>query len=209
MIVPTSGDPSTADLAEVALAVGRGEIVAIPTDTVYGLAADPFQPAAIKRLFDAKQRPASLAVPVLVSGTEQALGLASAVPDAAIALMDAFWPGALTIVLSCRAELAAALRGNGPDGPPTVGLRHPDHRLPVAICEKAGPLATTSANLHGQPTPTTAAEVEAMFGDLVAVVLDGGASAGLASTVVDCTGAEPRLLRQGRIAWPDVLAVVS
>lgn len=209
MIVPSPGDPSTADLAEAALAVARGEIVAIPTDTVYGLAADPFQPAAIRRLFEAKRRPASLALPVLVSGTEQALGLATAVPDAAIALMDAFWPGALTIVLSCRTELAAALRGDGPDSPPTVGLRHPDHRVPVAICEGAGPLATTSANLHGQPTPTTAAEVEATFGDVVGMVLDGGVCKGMASTVVDCTGAEPRLLREGRIAWPDVLAVVA
>jgi L-threonylcarbamoyladenylate synthase len=204
VIVPAFGDPPPADaIAAATDALAGGWPVAIPTDTVYGLAADPFQPGAVDRIFVAKRRPRLLNLPVLVDGIEQALSLSTAVPSVALALMDRFWPGALTIVIPVRPGLGADL---GEDEL-TVGVRCPDHPVPLALCTAAGPLATTSANRHGQPTLTTAEEVAGEFGDEVPVVLDGGVCTGDPSTVVDCTGVDPKLLREGRIPWSNVLAV--
>ncbi len=202
-IVPALGDPVPAGAVDAALkALASGQIVALPTDTVYGLAADPFATGAADRLFRVKRRPREVDLPVLVSGEEQALELATAVPDLARRLMARFWPGALTLVLPRRPDLRADL---GTDEA-TVGVRCPDHPVPIALCRAHGPLATTSANRHGDPTPPTAAEVAVVFGDSVAVVLDGGPCEGAPSTVVDCTGAQPKLLREGRIPWDEVLA---
>lgn len=202
-IVPALGDPVPAGAVEAALkALASGQIVALPTDTVYGLAADPFATGGGDRLFLVKRRPREVDLPVLVSGEEQALELATAVPDLARRLMERFWPGALTLVLPRRPDLRADL---GTDEA-TVGVRCPGHPVPMALCRAHGPLATTSANRHGDPTPPTAGEVAAVFGDSVAVVLDGGPCEGAPSTVVDCTGTEPKLLREGRIPWDDVLA---
>lgn len=202
-IVPATGDPPPAGAVEQAVhALASGQVVALPTDTVYGLAADPFSTGGADRLFLLKRRPREVDLPVLVAGEEQALALATAVPASARRLMWAFWPGALTIVLPRRPDLIADL---GADEA-TVGLRCPAHPVPLAICRAHGPIATTSANLHGQPTLTTAAEVAATFGDSLAVVLDGGPSSGAPSTVVDCTGEEPKLLREGSLAWADVAA---
>ena len=142
---------------------------------------------------------------MLVSGTDQALALATAVPACAAALMDRFWPGALTLVLPARPGLAADLG----DDDATIGLRCPDHPVPLALCEAVGPLATTSANRHGEPTLTTAADVLATFGDAVAVVLDGGTCTGSPSTVVDCTGVEPKLLREGRVPWSELVGALE
>ena len=192
-------------LLAAAEAVRSGLVVGIPTDTVYGLAVDPFAPGATDRLFEAKHRPREVAVPVLVASVEQALELATAVPPVAKTLMDRYWPGPLTVVLPRRPGLAADLG----DDDVTVGVRCPDHAVPLALCAKAGPLATTSANLHGEPTSETAEDVAAVFGGAVALVLDGGPARGLPSTVVDCTGQEPRLLREGRVPWADVLTVAG
>jgi L-threonylcarbamoyladenylate synthase len=206
VIVPAFGDPPPAEgIAKAAESLAAGWPVGIPTDTVYGLAADPFQPGASDRIFEAKRRPRALNLPLLVDGTEQALSVATAVPAIALAFMERFWPGALTLVIPIRPGLGADLG----DDEATVGVRCPDHPVPLALCSAAGPLATTSANRHGQPTLTTAEEVAAEFGDEVPVVLDAGTCTGDPSTVVDCTGVEPKLLREGRIPWPDVLAVVG
>ncbi|MGH9282420.1 MAG: L-threonylcarbamoyladenylate synthase, partial [Acidimicrobiales bacterium] len=121
------------------------------------------------------------------------------------ALMEQFWPGALTVVLPRRPDLRADL---GTDEA-TVGLRCPAHPVPLALCRAHGPIATTSANLHGQPSATTAAELAEVFGEGVAVVLDAGPCEGAPSTVVDCTGAEPKLLREGRVPWADVVAAIT
>ncbi len=202
-IVPALGDPVPAGAVEAALkALASGQIVALPTDTVYGLAADPFATGAADRLFRVKRRPREVDLPVLVSGEEQALELATAVPLLARRLMARFWPGALTLVLPRQPDLRADL---GTDEA-TVGVRCPDHPVPIALCRAHGPLATTSANRHGEPTPPTAPEVASVFGDSVSVVLDGGPCEGAPSTVVDCTGTEPKLLREGRIPWDEVLA---
>jgi tRNA threonylcarbamoyl adenosine modification protein (Sua5/YciO/YrdC/YwlC family) len=187
-------------------ALRRGLVVAIPTDTVYGIAVDPFVAGATDRLFEAKHRPKDVRLPVLVDDVAQAERLAL-VGDRARALMSRFWPGGLTIIVPRRSEVDIVL-GNGA-GAPTVGVRCPDHRVPRTLCAEVGPLATTSANLHGEATPPTADEVQELFGDAVAVVVDGGRCAGEPSTVVDCTGAMPKLVREGTVAWSDVLGVVG
>ena len=197
----TSAPPPEACLLAALEALADGRIVGIPTDTVYGLAADPFRPGATERLFDAKRRSRDVDLPVLVATIEQAMSLTTAVPAIASTLMQRFWPGPLTLVLPRHPDLIADL---GEDEA-TIGVRCPAHPVPLALCAKGGPLATTSANLHGEPTSETAEEVVAVFGEAVAVVLDGGRRAGSPSTVVDCTGAEPRLLREGRIPWSDVV----
>ena len=206
MIVPVGGDPPSPEALERAIEVLRqGRPIAVPTDTVYGLAADPFRPGAADRIFDVKRRPRNVNLPVLVSGTDQALALATSVPTTAATLMDRFWPGALTVVLPARAGLAADLG----DDDATIGVRCPAHPVPLALCSAVGPLATTSANRHGEPTLTTAAEVMAVFGDAVVVVLDGGTCSGSPSTVVDCTGVEPKLLREGRVPWSDLVEALK
>lgn len=205
-IVPAVGDPPPAAAVDQAVrALASAQVVAIPTDTVYGLAVDPFSIGAADRLFLLKRRPREVDLPVLVADVAQGLDLATAVPRSARRLMETFWPGALTVVLPRRSDLQADL---GTDEA-TVGVRCPAHPVPLALCEAHGPIATTSANLHGAPTLTTAAEVDGVFGDAVAVVLDAGTCAGAPSTVVDCTGAEPKLLREGRLPWADVLAAAG
>ena len=189
------------DVAERALRAGQ--LVGLPTDTVYGLAADAFRTGAADRLFTAKRRPRDVDLPVLVSGVEQARELATGIPAIADRLMERFWPGALTLVLPRSPDVQADLG----DDEATIGLRCPDHDVLRDLCRRVGPLATTSANLHGQPTATTAAEVERLFGAAVPVVLDGGTCAGAPSTVVACTGEQPKLLREGRIPWTEIAAV--
>ena len=205
-IVDARVDPLPVPALEAAArALASGQIVALPTDTVYGLAADPFRTGATDRIFAVKRRPREVDLPLLVADEEQALSLATGVPGVARRLMEGFWPGALTIVLPRRPDLTADL---GTDEA-TVGVRCPAHPAPIAVCRAVGPLATTSANIHGREPLITASEVSATFGDAVALVLDGGTCAGAPSTVVDCTGQEPKLLRQGRVPWSDVLAVAG
>lgn len=205
-LVPALGDPPPAGAIDQAVrALASARVIGLPTDTVYGLAVDPFSIGAADRLFLLKRRPREVDLPVLVADEGQALDLATAVPPSARRLMATFWPGALTVVLPRRTDLRADL---GTDEA-TVGVRCPAHPVPLALCRAHGPIATTSANLHGHPTLTGAAEVEAQFGDAVALVLDGGPCAGAPSTVVDCTGEEPKLLRQGRLPWADVLAAAG
>ena len=196
-------DPLPAGAVEAGVrALRAGGIIAIPTDTVYGLAADPFHAGATDRLFALKRRPRKVELPVLVGDDEQALSLTVAVPEPARRLMQRFWPGPLTLVLPRRPDLNADL---GEDDA-TIGVRCPAHPVPLALCGQLGPIATSSANRHGQPPLTTAGEVYAEFGEGVDLVIDGGQCAGTPSTVVDCTGEEPRLLREGRLAWEDLLA---
>ncbi|MDQ1426532.1 MAG: L-threonylcarbamoyladenylate synthase [Acidimicrobiaceae bacterium] len=202
-IIDARGDPPPrAAIAAAAAILRAGGIAGVPTDTVYGLAADPFRAGATDRLFKLKRRPRTFELPVLVADAEQALTLATTVPAAAARLMDRFWPGALTLVLPRRQDLNADL---GSDDA-TIGLRCPDHPVPRALCREVGPIATTSANRHGDPSAETAAAVAAL-GPVVDVILDAGTCSAEASTVVDCTGEEPRLLRQGSVSWDEILAV--
>ena len=204
-VLPALGDPPPSGaISEAARVLADGCPVGLPTDTVYGLAADPFLPGATDRIFAAKHRPRSVTLPVLVASRDQALSLATAVPQSASVLMERFWPGALTIVVPSRPDLLADLG----DDDETVGVRCPAHPVPRALCEVAGPLATTSANVHGSPPATTAQEVAEAFGASVPVVLDGGPCTGRPSTVLDCTGSEPKLLREGRISWEEVVSAL-
>lgn len=201
MIVGALGDsPPATVVLQAVRALAQGLPIGIPTDTVYGLAVDPFRAGATDRIFAAKRRPRDVSLPLLVSGVEQALSVSTAVPARALELMARYWPGPLTIVIPARPGLAADLG----DDEATVGVRAPDHPVPLALCAAIGPLATTSANRHGEPPMTTAAEVDAAFGDALGVVLDGGICAGSPSTVVDCTGEELKLLREGRIPWAEL-----
>jgi L-threonylcarbamoyladenylate synthase len=206
LVVAAHGDPpppSAIDAAVRALAVA--DIIGIPTDTVYGLAADPFRAGATDRLFTVKRRPRTVEMPVLVADEEQALSMTIAVPASARRLMARYWPGPLTLVLPRRPDLNADL---GEDDA-TVGVRCPAHPVPLALCRVVGPLATTSANRHGEPPAATAAELTASFGAAVELVLDAGPCTGAPSTVVDCTGETPRLLRPGRLEWVQVAATAA
>ncbi len=201
MIVPARGDPPPATVVLQAVrALAQGLPIGIPTDTVYGLAVDPFRTGATDRIFAAKRRPRDVTLPLLVTGVEQALSVSTAVPALALELMARYWPGPLTIVIPAKPGLGADLG----DDDVTVGVRAPAHPVALALCAAVGPLATTSANRHGEPPMTTAAEVDATFGDALPLVLDGGVCAGSPSTVVDCTGEELKLLREGRIPWVDL-----
>lgn len=190
-------------LERAAAVLAAGAVLGVPTDTVYGLAADPFRPGATDALFVAKGRPRAVELPVLVADQDQARTLGGALPAAARALMDRFWPGALTIVVARRPNLGLHLGGTDD----TVGLRCPAHPVPLALCRAGGPMATTSANAHGQAPATTADQVARLPG--VALVLDAGPCPARPSTVVACTTTRPVLLREGTIAWSEIQATIA
>ncbi len=185
--------PDHAALQAAATVLRAGQVLGMPTDTVYGVAVDPRVPGSVDRIFAAKGRPRSVELPVLVADRDQAVELCGAIPPDAQRLMDRFWPGALTIVLPLRQPLE--LGGDGA----TVGVRCPAHPVPRALCAMVGPLATTSANPHGEPPAEEALAVSGLPG--VALVLDAGTCAGLPSTVVDCSAAAIAVLRHGRVPW--------
>ena len=180
---------------DVAAALRDGGVVLLPTDTVYGLAVATSVPGAVAQLFTLKGRERDVPIAVLVADAEQAWSLAAPpVPEGALRLAARWWPGPLTLVVGRAAGWDVDL--GGPGG--TVGVRCPDHGLVRELCRAVGPLATTSANRHGQPTPATAAEAAAAVGH-TGVVVDGGPLVGAPSTVVDCTVAPPRVVREGAV----------
>lgn len=195
---------SEAALEAAVRALEAGEVVAVPTDTVYGLAVLPGVAGATRRLFEVKRRPRGVELPVLAADADQAFALAAEpVPAVARRLAARYWPGALTIVVARRPGLAWDLGTGGS----TIGLRVPDHPVVVALCRRLGPLAVTSANRHGEPTPPTAAEVAAIFGGEVAVVVDGGRCEGAPSTVVAVErDGTVTVLRVGRLPAADIEA---
>ena len=185
-------------------ALQAGEVVAVPTDTVYGLAVDPSRAGATGRLFAVKGRPADVALPVLVADIAQAERLWElAVAAVARRLAERFWPGPLTVVVARAAGIDWDLGGDVS----TIGLRCPDHELVRELCRLVGPLATTSANRHGEPPLRTAGAVTDCFGAALPVI-DGGECDGEPSTVVDATTDPLRCLRAGAIAWEAVLEAV-
>lgn len=186
-------------------ALRRGEVVVVPTDTVYGLAARAGTPGAAAALFAVKDRPADVPVAVLVADVDQARTLLEGLPAWADELIARHWPGPLTVVGRRRRDVDLDL-GEPRD---TIGVRCPDHAFLRAVAAEVGPLATTSANRHGEETPETAAGVVAQLGHRLprgTVVVDGGPCRGRASTVVDATGDAPVLLRPGPVALPPGLA---
>lgn len=180
------------DVELVVAALERGEPVIIPTDTVYGIGADPTRPDAMRQLFELKERPDGVPIAVLVASVEQARSLVEWSEELE-ALAIEHWPGALTLV---GPSITDELHLGSID---TIGLRVSDHKLVQACAERFGPIATTSANRHGDPTIIDPRELESTFGDRVGVVIDGGILNGTASTVVDITTSPPTVLRQGAI----------
>jgi tRNA threonylcarbamoyl adenosine modification protein (Sua5/YciO/YrdC/YwlC family) len=200
-----TGDEAALDEAVVALKAGK--VVAMPTDTVYGLAVDPRCRGATGLLFALKRRPTALELPVLVSGVVQAeaLGGPDGLSPVAHRLAGRFWPGSLTIVVPRRSDLGWDLGGD--DG--TIGLRCPAHAAARRLCERVGPLATTSANRHGEPPITTAAALAEEFGEQVTSIVDGGVCDATPSTVVDVTSDEVRCLRDGSVPWNQIRRFVE
>lgn len=187
--------------AEAIRALRDGGIVALPTDTVYGIAVALTVPDGIERLFAAKDRPPDRAVPLLLADADQAAEIGRLGPAARL-LAAALWPGGLTLVVPRREDrpLPVALTAGPEPEPATVGVRVPDHDAPRALARALGPLPTTSANRSGEPEARDAEAIGATLGSAVALILDGGpAHGGPPSTVVDVSGDVPRILRHGAI----------
>jgi L-threonylcarbamoyladenylate synthase len=198
---------SEPDALDRALAMLRaGQPIACPTDTVYGVGASALNAAAVLRLYAVKRRPLSQAIPLLIAdAADLALVAAEVTPTAR--QLTRLWPGALTLVLPAAPHLPPELLAGGP----TVAVRLPDHSWLRALIRALGaPLAATSANLHGGRDPQTAQEVVAQLGNALPLVIDGGPTPGpLPSTIVDCVGAEPGLLRAGALPWQRIVATLS
>jgi tRNA threonylcarbamoyl adenosine modification protein (Sua5/YciO/YrdC/YwlC family) len=185
-----------AGIAAAALAVQRGQLVVLPTDTVYGLGADAFTPAAVQRLLAAKGRGREMPPPVLISAATTLDALAVGVPSYARALVEELWPGPLTLV--CRQQ--PSLVWDLGDTRGTVAVRMPDHDVALELLGRTGPMAVSSANRSGLPAATDADAAEEMLGASVEVLLDAGRSPGAeASTIVDVTGDTGRVLRLGAV----------
>ncbi len=199
-------DARVGGLAAAARAVRAGQLVVLPTDTVYGLGCDAFSVGAVRKLLAAKKRGPDMPVPVLVGSWSTIEGLVLGVPKAARELIEAFWPGGLSLVLPHAPSLAWDLGSTKG----TVMLRMPLHPVALELLRDIGPMAVSSANVSGSPPPTTAAGARDQLGDDVSVYLDGGESGeAVASTIVDLTGDEPRILREGAVTAAEVTAVLG
>jgi tRNA threonylcarbamoyl adenosine modification protein (Sua5/YciO/YrdC/YwlC family) len=200
-------EPDRADgLAAAASAVRAGRLVVVPTDTVYGIGADAFSSSAVRSLLQAKNRGPDMPVGVLVGSWSTIDGLVLSVPQPARLLIEAFWPGDLSIVLPHAPSLAWDLgRSNG-----TVMLRMPLHPVAIELLREVGPMAVSSANRSGHPPAATVDQARDQLGESVAVYLDGGPSGDpVPSTIVDLTGDEPVVLREGAVSVAEVAEVVG
>jgi L-threonylcarbamoyladenylate synthase len=192
-------------LCEAASAVRRGELVVLPTDTVYGIGCDAFSTEGVGDLLETKGRGRGMPSPVLVGSPNTLHGLITNFSEPAWELVDAFWPGALTLV----ARHQPSLTWNLGDTRGTVAVRMPLHPVAIELLTDVGPMAVSSANLTGHPAPQTCGAAQAMFGDAVAVYLDGGPTPdSVPSSIVDVTGKVPVLLRAGAISADELRKVV-
>ena len=204
---PQEATAQRAVIRRAAALIRVGGVVAFPTDTVYGIGADPWNDGAVRRLYAIKERPAHKAIALLLSGPSQL----AAVTDSASPLLEQlarrFWPGGLTIVVPWRPGLKVA----GEQPLPTVGVRVPNHPIPLALIEEVGsPLATTSANLSGAPSAVTAEEVDRQIGDRVDLIIDGGPSpGGKDSTVIDLTTEPPTVRRMGAVPVEELESAIG
>jgi tRNA threonylcarbamoyl adenosine modification protein (Sua5/YciO/YrdC/YwlC family) len=207
ILTVTPDKPEARAIERAAGLIRRGEVIAIPTDTFYGLAADPFNLMAVARVYDIKGRPERKALPILVASVEQAQQLAAFLPDEFFILAEKFWPGALTIVTDATPRLPLKVTGNTG----RVALRLPDSKVPAALIAAAGgPVTGTSANLSGFAACISAPQVVKQMGERIPLILDGGESkAKLASTVVELRGDEWIILREGPISEADLRAALE
>jgi L-threonylcarbamoyladenylate synthase len=183
----------------------HGGLVALPTDTVYGLGALAFDGKAVESIYTAKDRPIEKAIPILIADVDDLAKVTSSpLPQMAVKLAARFWPGPLTLVLPKLQTLPEAVSATD-----TVAVRIPDHTVARALLHAAGPMAVTSANISGKPSPSTAEDVLAQLGGRIELIIDGGQTpGGVPSTLVDCTGQEPRILREGPIAMEELLSAL-
>ncbi len=200
-------EPDAAAIARAAELLRAGELVALPTETVYGLGADALNPAAVGRIFAAKGRPADHPLIVHLPDAEHLVRWARAIPKEAIALARAFWPGPLTLILKREEGVPDEVTG----GQDTVGLRVPDHPVALALLAAFGSgIAAPSANRFGRISPTTATHVVEELGDKVALVLDGGpCQVGIESTILDLSRDTPEILRPGAVSADDIARVIG
>jgi L-threonylcarbamoyladenylate synthase len=202
----TDPEQRAAGLTDAASAVRRGELVVLPTDTVYGIGADAFTPAAVTSLLEAKGRGRDMPVPVLVGTVRAANALVENLGPYGQDLIDAFWPGPLTLICRVNRSLSWDLG----DSKGTVALRMPLHSVALDLLKETGPMAVSSANRSGAPAATTADEAEKQLGDSVSIYLDGGPCDGnTPSTILDLTTAVPRLLRRGAISVEKLRGVIG
>lgn len=181
-----------------------GGLVAFPTDTVYGVGCLAFHQKAIESIYVAKDRPMEKAIPVLIGDNEDLVKVAEEIPIFAMKLIDRFWPGPLTVLVPKKPTLPEAISATS-----TVGVRVPDHDIARAILRLAGPMAVTSANISGQPSPITAERVYAQLGGRIALIVDGGRTpGGVPSTLVDCTTEQIQILREGPISKEQLLNTI-
>jgi len=198
------GNKALTRAAELLLA---GELVAFPTDTVYGVGALVWRSRAVAKLYAAKLRPRDKAIPVLLADPTDISLVTRDLPPTAMCLIEHFWPGPLTLVVPRGANIPDEVTA----GSDSIAVRVPDHPLARALIRAVGaPLATTSANLTGRPSPITADEVAGQLGDRIALILDGGRCPGsVPSTVVDLTGSSPVILRPGPVTLDEILGVLD
>lgn len=194
------------DAIEQALRILRaGGLAAFPTDTVYGVGALAFDGPAVESIYAAKDRPVEKAIPILIADVDDLDKVAVEVPSMARILAACFWPGPLTLVVPKQPTLPEAVSAAA-----TVAVRIPDHPVARALLKAAGPMAVTSANLSGQPSPVDAEEVMRQLNGRIPLVLDGGLTpGGVPSTLVDCLGAEPIILREGPLTKEQILAALK
>lgn len=204
-LVVDARHPDAALVEEAARLLRGGAIAAVPTDTLYGLAADPFSPAAVAKVFAAKGRAADQALPLVAADVDQVARWIGPLSDLASRLAARFWPGPLTLVVQAPPALAEGVAAAG-----TVGVRVPDHPVTRALVRAVGrPLTATSANVSGRPASDNPDVVERELGAVLDLLLDAGITPGGApSTIVDVTAAAPRLIRRGAIPWEAVDACV-
>lgn len=199
--------PAAAALAEAVAILDAGGVVAMPTDTLYGLAADPFSSEAVARVFAVKGRPADRAMPLVAADVDQVVNRLGPLSDLARRLASKYWPGPLTLLVARPSSIPADVTG----GRVEIGVRVPAHAVTRELCRVSGRLLTaTSANLSGEPPSNDPDDIERAFPTGVDLLLDAGRTpGGPPSTIVDVTGSEPRLVRAGAIAWEDVQACMQ
>jgi L-threonylcarbamoyladenylate synthase len=183
----------------------RGGLVAFPTDTVYGVGALAFDGKAVESIYAAKDRPVEKAIPILIGGPEDLDKVTAAIPPIAAKLAARFWPGPLTLIVPKHPNLPEVVSAG-----PTVGVRVPDHPIARVLLTAAGPMAVTSANISGMDSPKTAEEVSRQLNGRIPLILDGGETpGGVSSTVVDCLGVEPVILREGPVTLEEIQSVLD
>ncbi|MEP7136893.1 MAG: L-threonylcarbamoyladenylate synthase [Chloroflexota bacterium] len=198
--------PANAEALQAALKVLKnGGLVAFPTDTVYGVGALAFDGKAVESIYIAKDRPIEKAIPVLIADAADMEKVGTNIPDIAHQLAARFFPGPLTCIIPKQPTLPESVSATE-----TVGVRVPDHEVARALLRAAGPMAVTSANISGQPSPSTAQEVLAQLGGRIDLIIDGGTTpGGVPSTLVDCTGNELKILREGPISLQEIRQKLS